>query len=155
MLSVIQTQQDCKGEAVLADFSVSAICKDLTSTMSALSHTRTPSLQWQAIEVVIESKRPSLKSDIWSMAMTMLQVFTMRKPLEGEIKADYQIYRFYQSELNRPKRPANNPWVSDTLWGFMLQCWQTEPELRPNASQVLETLQRAEAAYVPSDANSV
>ena len=41
----------------------------------------------------------------------------------------------------RPGRPSNPPkWLADGLWGQIEACWKQEPNERPTASEVLQTL---------------
>ena len=37
----------------------------------------------------------------------------------------------------RPPRP-DHPELTDSLWGLMQRCWEQEPYLRPEMSQVLQ-----------------
>ena len=58
--------------ACIADFSVATVTKDLDSTESYVPP-HTPSVQWSAPEV-LSGKRPTQESDVYSLAMVMIEV---------------------------------------------------------------------------------
>jgi hypothetical protein len=42
---------------------------------------------------------------------------------------------------SRPRRTRHaSPWINDDLWGLLTECWNQEPELRPDICAVAERL---------------
>lgn len=47
----------------------------------------------------------------------------------------------------RPPRPAH-PDLTDDLWNLMKSCWDPDPQLRPEISEVLEVLLNPSVSYL-------
>lgn len=65
-----------------------------------------------------------------------MQVFTGAVPFSGR-SALSAVIAMVQGE--RPPRPAH-PAFTDSLWEMTQRCWGTEPNLRPELSQILQLL---------------
>ena len=63
-----------------------------------------------------------------------IQVFTGMVPF-----SDYSVVVSTIMQSTRPPRPTH-PSVTGRLWKLMQRCWDHDPDLRPKASEVLQTL---------------
>jgi serine/threonine protein kinase len=110
--------------------------------------------RWQAPEVLDpeeEMMEPEAcpytpMSDVYSLAMTILQVWTGKPPFSHRRNDTVVILDIIRG--NRPFRPGG---ISDDLWGLLQSCWIREPEKRPTACVVerwLETTQCLEEAQL-------
>lgn len=124
--------------------------KDLESEIgirSADSMTKRDGARWSAVEVAVDCKDPTFKSDVWSMAMVIVEVATGEEPFRPQIRAEYHVID-QMRHGKRPERPATTTWVPDALWELMQQCWREEPNDRPDIDDVSTRLYEVEAAYL-------
>ena len=66
----------------------------------------------------------------------LLKVFTGAAPFSDSLGAAATV-RITQGE--RPPRPTH-PTLTEDLWILMQRCWNHDPKLRPNASEVLQAV---------------
>uniref|UniRef100_V9KZA0 non-specific serine/threonine protein kinase n=1 Tax=Callorhinchus milii TaxID=7868 RepID=V9KZA0_CALMI len=81
----------------------------------------------------------TLKADIYSFAITLWQMMTRDQPFSG----DRQCVMYAVVAYNR--RPTFSATFKDSSMGQKIEqiighCWRAEPNERPNADQILETL---------------
>ena len=107
--------------------------------------TRDTSCRWMAPELMKEGA-PSFATDVWSFGMVILEVVTGEDPFK-EYRNPAQLPDVIMSNKT-PARPKMNVWVTDPVWHLMKEkCWQMDPRLRPDMSQVREHLVEASAAH--------
>ncbi|KZV60016.1 kinase-like protein, partial [Peniophora sp. CONT] len=87
---------------------------------------------WMAPEV-IELKGASTKSDIWSLACTVVELLTGRPPYADIANSMTVMFRIVEDE--RPPLPEG---CSGPLKDFLELCFQKEPEMRPSAEELFE-----------------
>ena len=135
-----------QGEAVISDFHMSKITIDLFKDRSASQTvTRDTSPRWMAPELM-RGGAPSFATDVWSFGMVILEVATGEDPFR-ELRNAIQVPGALMSNRT-PVRPQMNVWVTDPVWHLMKeQCWQMDPRLRPDMSQVHEHLLEASAMH--------
>lgn len=130
-----------KGEASICDFGMSKVIEEVTEVNSSLTLTEGGSARWLAPEV-IEGKAPSEKADVYSFAMSILELITGKHPYE-ECRRDAQVIRsiiVLSSLPMRPKSAAVDTWLSDDLWNLMQECWQRDISARPSMSEVAQRI---------------
>ncbi|KAF9644226.1 kinase-like protein [Thelephora ganbajun] len=125
---------DGSGRACITDFGEATVVKD-EDFVEDNSDTFGYTPRWAAPEVLVGGAF-SKEADIFSFAMVMIEVFTgavmfSDKPILGAMSAVVQ--------GERPPRPAHRAFT-DNLWTLMQRCWDHDPSLRPQASEVLEIL---------------
>ncbi|EIW54918.1 kinase-like protein, partial [Trametes versicolor FP-101664 SS1] len=86
---------------------------------------------WMAPEV-IELKGVLTKSDIWSLACTVIELLTGRPPYADISNIISVMFRIVEDE--RPPLPE----CSESLQSFLKWCFNRDPIKRPNAEQLLE-----------------
>jgi len=118
--------------ARIADFGLAIVTQNLDSIRPATGQNFNTPL-WSAPEV-LSGENPSKESDIYSFTMIMIEVFTNQTPF-----SDMSAFKAVSAILDgqRPPRPPH-PACTDLLWALMQRCWDTDPKLRPEASDVLE-----------------
>ena len=95
--------------------------------------------RWSAPEV-IDAKIYLLKSDVWSWAVTIWELFSA-----GEIPArdisNNQILK-YMNERKKEKLPyLDKPdAMPQLLYGLLSDCWKPNPNARPNFKDIVQTL---------------
>lgn len=93
------------------------------------------SLRWQAPETF----EPELgdpytaSSDVWSLAMTILEVMSGRMPYYPRRQIHATAFAIMEGIL--PQQPDNNS-ISDHLWGVLKSLWARSPANRPCAAFV-------------------
>ena len=75
------------------------------------------------------------KSDVYSLAMTILEVMTKRPPYSN-LRRDTTVVNYVLQGLH-PQKPIN---FSDNLWSLLESCWERSPEKRPTAQIVCSWL---------------
>ena len=146
---------DDSGNARIADFEFATVTLNLDSVWSAQGQ-RGFTPRWAAPEVLDEGPH-SKEADIYSFAMVMIevchrqptlcrtltychfasiQVFTGAVPFSNR-SASMAMLGIMQNE--RPQRPTH-PTFTENLWTLMQRCWDRDPHLRPEVSEVLQVL---------------
>jgi serine/threonine protein kinase len=137
-----------KGEAFICDFGMSKVIEEVTEINASLTLTEGGSARWLAPEL-IEGKAPSKEADVYSFAMSILELMTGKHPYE-ECKRDAQVIRniiVFSSFPTRPKNVAADEWLSDDLWELMQECWPRDASARPSMSEVSRRIGEIERRY--------
>ncbi|KAH7926017.1 hypothetical protein BV22DRAFT_388481 [Leucogyrophana mollusca] len=116
------------GNVKLSDFGVSLNLRAMEREIKDVAGTP----NWMAPEV-IELKGASVKSDIWSLGCTVIELLTGRPPY-GEI-ANSMTVMFRIVEDDMPPIPEG---CSEPLQDFLQQCFNKDAEMRPNAEMLCE-----------------
>ncbi|XP_050664331.1 putative inactive tyrosine-protein kinase Wsck [Leptidea sinapis] len=100
-----------------------------------LSHVRplhsTPDYtRWNAHEILRQT-RFNPKADVWSFGCLMWEVFTIGATPYGQTSSKDVAVR-----VLRGMRPSQPTYVGDELFQFCLQCWQIDPDERPNFAEL-------------------
>ncbi|CAE6469763.1 unnamed protein product [Rhizoctonia solani] len=132
------------GIARISDFDFSIISGITTLVFSESSNTRTGSIRWTAPEILCEEViKRNTYSDIYALAMTMLEIFTRDVPYP-DCRSDFSVItRVTQGTLpTRPIKQLKNDHQGDLMWQLLLDCWRRTPRERPSSRKVVGALQR-------------
>lgn len=133
---------DADGVACISDCGLELVLREETPSKPIPAN-----LRWMAPEVISADKRkkqPTVedgkRADIYSLAMVMFEVLTGITPFQDA--TDGEIASGVITGL-RPEWPSDDPFeeLTDALWREVQACWSYDPEERPTASAVLQTLQ--------------
>ncbi|EJU03719.1 kinase-like protein, partial [Dacryopinax primogenitus] len=137
---------DSDGNAKLADFDISRLPGHLLETISSMGYHS--QYRWMAPERIhptlnglTERTAYSRASDVYSVGMTILEIFTGRVPFQGSL--DFVVLKGIINGL-RPPNPgpaATEKGLSPELWKIMQACWDRDPAKRPNISVISQTIQ--------------
>lgn len=156
------------GIPCLADFGLSSIAEDIYS-VSGSNAASGGSVRWSAPELVgsITARqekwvKPTTQSDIYSLAMVIievisnsfassigiphecstgrLEVFTGKVPFPNAINVQVIIM---MSKGERPPKPAGDDALGlvPSLWRLTEDCWNQNPERRPDITNVVRRFQ--------------
>lgn len=152
------------GTPCLADFGLSATCKNGASLTSALDGGGT--IRWMAVEQFRrESGGPASShgkgvvatepTDKWSFGMVVLELLTGDMPFP-EIPADgaVMLALLDGKRPQRPGRAAARRGLSSVLWQWMHQCWSAHPSQRPCLKQMCQVLQGLAQSWTPEASES-
>ena len=147
---------DDSGHVHIWNFDVAKVTRNLDSVRSA-SNQRGYTMQWTAPEV-LNGGESSKESDVFSFAIVMIEVchgqyimpttalahrrFVLAQVFTGAIpfgNVARIVAAFSILEGKRPLRPSHPTFTAD-LWTLTQRCWDQDPHLRPEASEVLQTL---------------
>ncbi|KAI0708843.1 Pkinase-domain-containing protein [Cerioporus squamosus] len=116
------------GNVKLSDFGVSLNLRAMEREMKDVAGTP----NWMAPEV-IELKGASTKSDIWSLACTVIELLTGRPPYADIANSMSVMFRIVEDAS--PPLPED---CSESLQDFLKWCFNKDPAKRPNAEQLCE-----------------
>ncbi|KLO16659.1 kinase-like protein [Schizopora paradoxa] len=130
-------------QPLLCDFGLAVIVEDLANMpiSSALQGSGNP--RWMAPELLIGEEIVSPQSDVWSLGMVMLEIFTLDIPF-CDLKGYPQVILTLHGQ-GRPTRPgieASNRGLTDDIWALMMFCWAQSPHDRPSAVEALQMLEQ-------------
>ena len=158
MASLIGTPQpnilvDDSGHANITDFGLAQ------DTLGVVSKPECLSVRWTAPEVLSETGKPSMKADVFSFGMVMVEVcynstavcppqvnclltsiwykaFTGAAPFSDRISPAAMVAII---SGDRPPRPTHSTFTG-MLWELMNQCWDQDKHGRPRMLEVLLAL---------------
>ncbi|KAF9006142.1 hypothetical protein BDQ17DRAFT_1423841 [Cyathus striatus] len=116
------------GNVKLSDFGVSLNLRAMGLETKDVAGTP----NWMAPEV-IELKGASTKSDIWSLACTVIELLTGKPPYSEISNTMTVMFRIVEDDI--PPLPEN---CSPPLEDFLTQCFNKEPARRPSAEELCE-----------------
>ncbi|TBU27276.1 hypothetical protein BD311DRAFT_696875, partial [Dichomitus squalens] len=127
------------GNVKLSDFGVSLNLRAMEREMKDVAGTP----NWMAPEV-IELKGASTKSDIWSLACTVIELLTGRPPYADIANSMSVMFRIVEDAS--PPLPEE---CSESLQDFLRMCFHKDPTKRPSAEQLCdhEWLKKHSAAH--------
>ncbi|XP_065204100.1 fibroblast growth factor receptor 2-like [Planococcus citri] len=117
----------------IADFGLARNVKN-SEYYRKTSNGRLP-IKWMAPEALLHHKY-TLQSDVWSYGVLLWEIATMGGiPYPAIINLAGLLHA-----LNQNYRMEKPPNTSTNVYNLMLDCWENEPELRPNFSTIVELL---------------
>ncbi|KAL0953763.1 hypothetical protein HGRIS_004952 [Hohenbuehelia grisea] len=95
--------------------------------------------------------RYSTATDVWALAMTILEIFTAKSPYAQDItdrkgthpqaKSDACTYKLIRRGIKSPLTLSGFLNDNETMRGLLLRCWDSTPSRRPSAMEVRRTLE--------------
>ncbi|EXB50596.1 Mitogen-activated protein kinase kinase kinase ANP1 [Morus notabilis] len=122
---------DNKGCIKLADFGASKQVAELATISGAKSMKGTP--YWMAPEVVLQTGH-SFSADIWSVGCTVIEMATGKPPWSQQFQEVAALFHIGTTK-SHPPIPEH---LSADAKDFLLKCLQKEPNLRLDASGLLQ-----------------
>ncbi|WCJ43158.1 NPK1-related protein kinase 1 [Euphorbia peplus] len=122
---------DNKGCIKLADFGASKQVVELATISGAKSMKGTP--YWMAPEVILQTGH-SFSADIWSVACTVIEMATGKPPWSQQYQEVAALFHI-GSTKSHPEIPEH---LSDDAKDFLLNCLHKEPNMRADASKLLQ-----------------
>ena len=130
-------------EARVCDFGISRPVDN-----SGLMTNKIGTFNYMAPEVIMKNKY-TLKADVFSYALLLLEMVTGYVPFGGM----NQLMIAKQIEAgNMPEIPSK---VSQDLRTLIKSCWSHDPEARPTFNQILETMRRKMIAFPGANSNQI
>ncbi|KEP45474.1 tyrosine kinase family catalytic domain protein, partial [Rhizoctonia solani 123E] len=131
------------GVARLSDFDFSVMSEVSSLVFSASSNSRTGSIRWSAPELLEEVHTRTTQSDVYALAMTMLEIFTGDVPYPN-CRSDIGVIRTVERGTLpvRPPEYLGNDQKGDMMWQLLLRCWSRDSSERPSSGQVFDAVSR-------------
>ncbi|CAE6423368.1 hypothetical protein ACGC1H_002322 [Rhizoctonia solani] len=132
------------GTPVLTDFGNSTL-KDRTLKFTQAPGDDAFTVRWSAPEFIKDSgiSLRTKASDVYALGMTIYEAIIGKVPYYGE--TEVQVIILVALKKVSPERPI---WIprghenGDRLWDLLSRCWSWDPEKRPSAIQVTETIRK-------------
>ncbi|KIH68455.1 SH2 domain protein [Ancylostoma duodenale] len=135
-----------KGQVKIADFGLSKLVNDLEKADAEQAEENEPSpqipLRWMAPESLHRPMKFSTKSDVWSFAVMVYEIFNCGLkpwPDDPPKKIATAIRK-----CQMPPMPAQTP---EEMKSLVSQIWVVDPNLRPDMTQVCTSLSAASKKY--------
>ncbi|KAH7345538.1 kinase-like domain-containing protein [Rhizoctonia solani] len=114
------------------------VSSDGVARLSDFDH----SIMSEAPEMLCEQPRKPTESDVYALAMTMLEIFTGNVPYP-ECRREYAVIKKIESGTlpTRPIEQLGEDYKGDLMWQLLLTCWNKNPSDRPSAGQVSDSLE--------------
>ncbi|KAF8306364.1 kinase-like protein [Clavulina sp. PMI_390] len=124
---------DPNGICKITDFGISRQADDI---YAAATHTAMQgSICWMAPEVIQNPKRAeySAKIDVWSLGCVVLEMWTGKRPWDGE----WPVTVIYKLGTNREPPPVpENIRLNELADDFRRRCFAIDPDERPTAAEL-------------------
>ncbi|KAG8737399.1 hypothetical protein FRC10_008254 [Ceratobasidium sp. 414] len=126
------------GRAVISGFGHAKVIKDFQESFTGDNS----EYRYMAPELMDDDTRITYGTDIYSWAMTALEILTGVTPFGAKTKGPKIIQMVISDQ--RPKR-ADHPMIEqyscrDELWSLLEECWSNMPEKRPSADDLVRRL---------------
>ncbi|THH18980.1 hypothetical protein EUX98_g8866 [Antrodiella citrinella] len=141
---------DRKGEACLSDFGLSEIKQSTTkmtqATKTGLQATRCyGTLAWTAPDQY--KTGPNFKTDVYSFAITMWEVYTLGTPFEHLMVLSASDFLNVVAGGERPEQPTYFKTHDVDLWELIERAWNRDSNVRPTAQKLSEAIERKYSAH--------
>ncbi|KAF8602010.1 kinase-like protein [Ceratobasidium sp. AG-I] len=128
------------GTSMLTDFG-NAVLQNSTLPVTATTAKTTLSPRWAAPEL-LKGSMYSYSADVYALGMTILETFTGKVPYSDKLELAVYAALLFTKEL--PPRPEasipSNRRSGNQLWSLLKSCWVHEPDSRPSADHVRDTM---------------
>ncbi|KAK7060810.1 hypothetical protein VNI00_000543 [Paramarasmius palmivorus] len=123
------------GKACICDFGVSKVIEEVTERSASQTLTTSGSVRWLAPELIEGSMpSPSKACDVYSFAMTILELYTGKHPW-ADLRRDASVIHDVIILKRTPGRPVAES-IPDRVWDMMLECWQRDASSRPQMGDI-------------------
>jgi len=95
-------------------------------------------VKWTAYEALLYGQYTT-KSDVWSYGVVLYEIFTIGASPFPRMDGN-KVINFLQ-EGHRMQKPEH---VDNKLYQIMMNCWQSEPEIRPSFADLTQQLKQME-----------
>ncbi|XP_067030320.1 fibroblast growth factor receptor 3-like isoform X2 [Acropora muricata] len=95
-------------------------------------------VKWTAFEALLYGQYTT-KSDVWSYGVVLYEIFTIGGSPYPRMNGN-KVVNFLQ-EGHRMQKPEH---VDNKLYQIMMNCWQSEPEIRPSFADLTQQLKQME-----------
>nr|KAJ3421023.1 hypothetical protein HK105_004702 [Polyrhizophydium stewartii] len=130
------------GTVLISEFGMSLV----KANSSRNTARRADDTRWVAPEVHDSGYKLAKPSDVFSFAMTAVEVLTGDVPFGSSVTGHEALVKIKSGE--RPFRPHGLP---EALWQIIEDCWQQDPAARPSFAQVVERLEKLPVVPLDSD----
>ncbi|KAL2918543.1 U1 snRNP protein [Polyrhizophydium stewartii] len=113
---------------------------------SANTRHRIDTVRWVAPEAYERGYWPDLPLDVFSFAMTALEILTAKVPFVELARDDH-----VRAKIRSGERPARPGGIPDALWALIQACWSHDPQTRPTFGEIVERLGPAVHGPAPAD----
>jgi serine/threonine protein kinase len=141
---------DRDGNVKVSDWGLSSKKWSIAATLS--TGIEVGSTRWMAPERLIgeSAAERTLKSDIWSLAMTILEILTDKTPYHEENNVMAAISICQNVLPTHPGPDIEGKGLTNELWVLMNRCWTSFPKERPTAIFMEGELRSLSQSFEPT-----
>lgn len=130
------------GQAMITDYGVSSLVDAEFDQNAAISAPGGRSIRWMAPESMESFGEVSIQGDIWTLGMTILELFTRQPPFYYISGLRAVIGRIMDGRPDRPSGPATCFRMTDAWWNLCCLCWARDPWQRPSMPDIIRIIER-------------
>lgn len=130
------------GRAMITDYGVSSLVDAEFDQNAAISMPGGQSIRWMPPETMEDFEEVSLRGDIWTFGMTVLELFTRKVPFHNLTGLRSVIGRILTGLPDRPSGPETCYRMTDEWWDLCCLCWARDPWQRPSMPDVIKRIER-------------
>ncbi|KAJ7041007.1 kinase-like domain-containing protein [Mycena alexandri] len=127
------------GRACICDFGVSSIANEITMRLHATTTARGGTTRYCAPELFQEKNKKHFPSDVYAFACVCYEILTGKVPFYDANDASV-ILKVIQGGHPLRLPSCSGTAKLDNLWELLRRCWAGNPDMRPNAAQIVEQL---------------
>lgn len=130
------------GVPMITDFGHAFLSHSKRSlSMSSSSHWTLGTMRWTAPEIITQETTRSIPGDVYSLGMTILEIFTGQIPYSDVDRIALYGVIVHQAKLpTRPKSHMPPNIHGNMLWSLLSSCWARDIDERPSAAEVRDMM---------------
>ncbi|KAI6037719.1 kinase-like domain-containing protein, partial [Pisolithus marmoratus] len=122
------------GRALITDFGCSY--QSNPSPSLDVDPPRGGTLRWLAPES-LDGCAITRQADVWAFGMTVLELFSRRNPFHRARTEQGIVCCILRGPPSRPSNESTNFRLCDKWWSVCLECWKSEPSVRPAMDDIM------------------
>ena len=128
----------------IADVGLSRFASERGDYISMSASVAALPVRWSPPEVMVKPPRFTFASDIWSLGVVIWEILSNGAVPYEDLTSNEDVVRQVSNEDRRLPIPSACEYIDvgikEYIQAFLMKCWDSDPEARPTAGEVHESL---------------